>query len=91
MGSPRSPRKPSGFSDELIDEALAVFQPRTTRPLSREDGRQIVHNLSGFFRVLLTWKRAQASMLAVPAPVGESDSSEQGRMKDALQQRERQP
>lgn len=58
MAVPRSPRKPGGYSDELIDEALAVFQPRTSRTLTREDGRQIVHNLSGYFQTLLEWKRA---------------------------------
>lgn len=45
--------------DRLHDEAAALFQPRTTRRLTREDGREITHNLTGFFRVLLEWDRAE--------------------------------
>ena len=47
-------RKPS---PDLIDRTLAVFQPRTQRRLTREDGRQIVENLTGFFRILQDWDR----------------------------------
>lgn len=45
--------------DRVHDEAAALFQPRTARRLTREDGREITHNLTGFFRVLLEWDRAE--------------------------------
>ena len=45
--------------DRLHDEAVALFQPRTTRRLTREDGREITHNLTGFFQVLLEWDRRE--------------------------------
>lgn len=50
--------------DALIDEALDIFQPRTSEPLSREDGREIFVNLTGFFRVLRSWERAEREQLA---------------------------
>lgn len=58
-----SPRKPKPIppldEDPLVDETLAVFQPRTSRKLSREDGRQIRENLCGFFALLLEWDRRE--------------------------------
>jgi hypothetical protein len=44
--------------DRLHDEAATLFQPRTARKLTREDGREITRNLTGFFRVLRDWDRA---------------------------------
>jgi hypothetical protein len=55
-------RKPSHsrrFSDELVEKARAVFQKRTSRKLTNEDARQMLENLTGFFRVLHEWDRAQ--------------------------------
>jgi hypothetical protein len=49
-------------SDEgsnFIDQTLAVWQSRTARPLSREDGREIIENMTGFFRILQEWERAE--------------------------------
>jgi len=40
---------------DLLDRTLEVFQPRTSRRLTREDAREISHNLTGFFRVLMEW------------------------------------
>ena len=45
--------------DALLDEALDIFQPRTQRRLTREDAREIYVNLTGFFRVLQDWDRAE--------------------------------
>lgn len=45
--------------EQLIDEALAVFQPRTSRNLTREDGREIVDNLVSFFHVLQDWEKSK--------------------------------
>jgi hypothetical protein len=41
--------------EELIDRTVAFWQPYSSRPLTREDDRQILENLTGFFGVLLRW------------------------------------
>jgi len=45
--------------NQLLDQTLRVWQPRAARALTREDARQIVANLTGFFRVLSEWKAAE--------------------------------
>ena len=55
----RSNRKAHESHEALVDRALAVYQPRTARTLDREDGREIIHNLSGFLTVLADWKRRE--------------------------------
>lgn len=52
------PRATPTNLDRLHDEAAALFQPRTSRRLTREDGREITKNLTGFFHVLQAWDRA---------------------------------
>lgn len=54
----------------LDAEAVARFQPRYSRPLTPEDGREIRRNLTGFFSILLDWDRAARSAVAVPADGG---------------------
>lgn len=44
---------------DFIDETVAFWQKRSKRQLTREDGRQIIENLTGFFRVLQEWDRAE--------------------------------
>jgi hypothetical protein len=39
----------------LVELALAAWQPRAKRELTREDGREIIANVTGFFRVLREW------------------------------------
>ena len=51
-------RTPEPREDDLLDYTLEVFQPRSERRLTREDAREIVHNVTGFFRVLMDWDRA---------------------------------
>ena len=41
--------------ESLLDATLAVWQPRADRELTKEDARQIVENVVGFFDVLATW------------------------------------
>lgn len=43
--------------DALIDDTLRVFQPRTSRRLTREDAREIITNMTGMFSLLLEWDR----------------------------------
>jgi hypothetical protein len=44
---------------ELIQQTLDFWQPRTPQTLTPEDARQIVENISGFFRILLEWESAE--------------------------------
>jgi hypothetical protein len=55
----RSDVIPSAGGGDFIDETVAIWQKRTTRRLTREDGREIVENMTGFFRILLEWDRAE--------------------------------
>ena len=57
---PNDPRhendRPSRNHD-LTARAVTIFQRRSPRPLSEEDGRESLRNLTGFFAELLSWKR----------------------------------
>ncbi|HWR50189.1 MAG TPA: hypothetical protein VN428_03725 [Bryobacteraceae bacterium] len=44
-------------SADLLAQTISVWQPHFHRPLTSEDARQIVENVSGFFEVLLEWDR----------------------------------
>jgi len=52
----RSRWAPVPANSPLIDSAIRFWQPRSPRPLSREDAREIVENITGFFSVLLEWE-----------------------------------
>jgi len=57
------------FSPELIEQTISVLKNRTVRVISKEDARQAVENISGFFRVLQEWAEAEeqeASQERVP-------------------------
>ena len=49
---------------DLLEATIALWQPRASRELSREDARQIAENVVGFFDVLAAWSRAE---MLVPA------------------------
>ncbi len=52
--------KPSNAAnDSLIDRTIETWQPLFDRALSREDARQIVDNVTGFFSVLADWAREE--------------------------------
>ncbi len=40
---------------DLIEQTLGVWQPLASRKLTREDGREIIENMTGFFKLLLEW------------------------------------
>jgi hypothetical protein len=69
--------KPSNAaSKELTDRTHRVWQPRTRRPLTNEDARQIVENITGFFSILAEWSRSLTQ-----TPVDSSDVlSSKGKM-----------
>jgi hypothetical protein len=50
---------PHGADSDFIDQTVAIWQPQTTRQLNREDGREIIENMIGFFRVLQEWDRTE--------------------------------
>jgi hypothetical protein len=50
----------SAASDDLIDRTIGLWQLHSQRDLSREDARQIVENVTGFFSILQEWSRAEA-------------------------------
>ena len=54
-------------NDNLIDQTIALWQPRLRRDLSREDARQIVENVTGFFNILTEWSREE-----VPIPANDN-------------------
>jgi hypothetical protein len=47
----------SGVTGDFIDETVAIWQPQADRALTREDGRETIENVTGFFRVLREWDR----------------------------------
>ena len=51
-------------NDNLIDRTVAVWQPRSRRELRSEDARQIVENVTGFFRILSDWSQVEIPMPA---------------------------
>jgi len=61
----KSSVKPShAANDNLIDRTHEVWRPRVGRDLTREDARQIIENVTGFFAILTEWSRAE---MPVPA------------------------
>jgi hypothetical protein len=49
-----SPTEPNDF----LEKARLFWQARSDRVLTREDAREIMENLIGFFKVLDEWDRA---------------------------------
>lgn len=47
----------------FLDRSKSFWQSRTTRQLCHEDARQMVGNVSGFFRVLNEWATREACPL----------------------------
>ena len=54
----------------FLDEARRLYEPRAGQPLSREDGREIIHNLTGFFETLASWSHPKP---ADPATGGDGE------------------
>ncbi len=48
-------------ADDGVGRTLEVWQPRTTRRLTREDARQIIENVTGFVQILFEWEAAERS------------------------------
>lgn len=50
-------------SEEFLDQTIEVWQPYSKRALTREDAREITANVTGFFQVLMQWKREEEAQL----------------------------
>ena len=59
-----SVKVPNAANNNLIDRTIGLWQPRCRRDLSREDARQIVENITGFFSILHEWSRAEKATAA---------------------------
>lgn len=58
------------YSPELIEQTISVFESRSGRVISEEDARQAVENISGFFRVLQEWAKAEDREESVESSAG---------------------
>lgn len=51
-------------SSEFLDETVAFWSPKYGREITREEAREIIENMTGFFLLLHEWdeqdRRAQA-------------------------------
>jgi len=63
--------------DAHLDRGLAIFQPRTSRELTREDMREIDRNLTGLFRLLLRWRLDEIEEERRTAGLGNDDLHEE--------------
>tara|TARA_B100000378_G_scaffold271529_1_gene262153 strand:+ start:1270 stop:1548 length:279 start_codon:yes stop_codon:yes gene_type:complete len=72
----RKVRHSRRFSDELVEKARNVFQKRTSRKLTSEDARQILENLTGYFRVLHEWDRKQRTPKSEGAAPGKRENNQ---------------
>ena len=68
----RAERNP--LDENFLDYTVEVFQPRCEQPLTHDDAREIVRNLTGFFRVLMEWDRKERAKRAdAEAPAASAD------------------
>jgi len=50
------------IDEVLLDRTIALFQARTGRTLTREDAWEMIENVTGFFRILGEWNRAEQEL-----------------------------
>jgi hypothetical protein len=72
---------PKLANDNLIDRTLALWQPRSRRELNRQDAREILANIRGFFSILREWSRRDNPEPAncIPAAGKADEDSHAGR------------
>jgi hypothetical protein len=62
---------------DFLDQTIAVWQPHADHSLTREDAREIAHNVVGFFRVLREWAEEDRRSIASaesPSPAQTMDT-----------------
>jgi hypothetical protein len=67
---PRSSTHAGGrhISPDPIEDAIAFWEPRLGRSISREEAREIVDNLLAFFRLLLEFEHRDCGTRRRPVP-----------------------
>lgn len=50
---------PTSKNSHFIDDTLQFWQPRARKILTREDAREIIDNVVGFFSILQEWDLAE--------------------------------
>jgi hypothetical protein len=50
------------IDEAFLDRTIELFQARTDRTLTREDAREMIENVTGFFRILGEWNRAEQEL-----------------------------
>ena len=50
----------------LLEETIQFWQQRTSRPLTHEDARLMVENVTGFFTTLQRWSAASDARPSEP-------------------------
>jgi hypothetical protein len=48
-------------TDNLIDVTMRLWRQRMRRDISREDARQLIAHVTGFFDVLTEWEQASTA------------------------------
>jgi hypothetical protein len=64
-------RHSSRFSNELVEDARRLFEQRMGRPLTNEDARQMLENLTGYFMTLHEWDRKSRNAESAADPAAE--------------------
>jgi hypothetical protein len=54
-----TPAGSSALPDSFLEATIEFWQPSAHRNLTREDAREIVENMTGFFSVLRQWREAE--------------------------------
>ena len=49
---------------DFLDQTIAVWQPHADHALTREDAREIAHNVVGFFSLLREWAEEERRSVA---------------------------
>jgi hypothetical protein len=52
----------SALPDSFLDETIEFWQPRSEKVLTREDAREMIENMTGFFNILNEWYAAEQSI-----------------------------
>jgi len=53
------PAGSSALPESFLEATIEFWQPSAHRNLTREDAREIVENMTGFFSVLRQWREAE--------------------------------
>ena len=78
-------------TEKLIDSTMRLWQQRMRRDISREDARQIIELVTGFFDVLTEWEQASttaandhhaASSTTLKSPEAQSSTARKDKVKD---------